>query len=101
VAVGTCSNLLGNAGRNGLIGPGLVNVDLGVFKNNRITKISENFNVQFRAELFNVFNHSNFASPIDNSTLFDSTGAPVPGAGLIDQTATSSRQVQFGLKIIW
>ncbi len=101
VAVGTCSNLLGNAGRNGLNGPGLVNVDFGVFKNNRITKISENFNVQFRAELFNVFNHSNFASPVDNSTVFDSTGAPVPGAGLIDQTATASRQVQFGLKIIW
>jgi len=101
VAVGTCSNLLGNAGRNGLNGPGLVNFDFGVFKNNRITKISENFNVQFRAELFNVFNHSNFASPVDNSTLFDSTGAPVPGAGLIDQTATASRQVQFGLKIIW
>jgi len=100
-AVGTCANLLGNEGRNGVNGPGLVNVDFGLFKNNRIPRISENFNVQFRAELFNVFNRSNFASPVDNSTLFDATGAPVPGAGLIDQTATASREVQFGLKVIW
>ena len=100
-AVGTCANLLGNEGRNGVNGPGLVNVDFGLFKNNRIPRISESFNVQFRAELFNVFNRSNFASPVDNSTLFDSTGAPVPGAGLIDQTATASREIQFGLKVIW
>ena len=100
-AVGTCANLLGNEGRNGVNGPGLVHVDFGLFKNNRIPRISENFNVQFRAELFNVFNRSNFASPVDNSTLFDATGAPVPGAGLIDQTATASREIQFGLKVIW
>ncbi|MGH9726537.1 MAG: hypothetical protein ACRD41_15855, partial [Candidatus Acidiferrales bacterium] len=93
-----CFNLLGNAGRNEIVGPGLVNFDFSLVKN---TRIKDKFNVQFRAEFFNVFNRSNFASPIDNSTLFDSTGAPVPGAGLIDQTSTSSRQIQFGLKLIW
>lgn len=96
-----CFNLLGNSRRNVLIGPGLANFDFSVVKNNHIKKISENFNVQFRAELFNVFNHANFVSPIDNSNLIDSTGAPVPGAGLIDATSTTSRQVQFGLKLIW
>ncbi len=73
---GTCQNLLGNLGRNTVIGPGLINVDFSVFKNNYIKSISERFNVQFRAELFNVFNRANFAPPVDNQSLFDQTGAP-------------------------
>jgi outer membrane receptor protein involved in Fe transport len=97
----TCMNLFGNNGRNSLIGPGLVNVDFSLFKNNYIPRISEAFNIQFRAEFFNVFNHPNFQAPIDNSTLFSSTGAPVSGAGAIDATSTPSRQIQFGLKVIF
>lgn len=96
-----CSNLLGNSRRNSVIGPGLVNADVSIFKNNRITRISESFNVQFRAELFNFINHANFNSPIDNSNIFDVTGAPIPGAGLIDSTSTPGREIQFGLKVIW
>jgi len=101
IAVGTCSNLLGNEGRNVVVGPGLVNLDFSVFKNNYIPKVSETLNVQFRAEFFNVFNRSDFAAPIDNGVLFDQTGAPVPGAGRIDSTANPSREIQFGLKVIW
>jgi len=97
---GTCANLQGNAGRNSLIGPGLINLDFSLFKNNYIGH-SERFNVQFRAELFNILNHANFNSPIDNETLFDQTGAPVGGAGSIDSTSTTSRQIQFALKLIW
>jgi hypothetical protein len=98
---GSCSNLLGNAGRNSLIGPGLLNFDFSLFKNNYIKRISENFNVQFRAEFFNIFNHPNFASPTDNQTLFDQSGAPVPGAGLITATSTTAREIQLALKVIW
>jgi outer membrane receptor protein involved in Fe transport len=97
----TCMNLFGNNGRNTLVGPGLLNVDFSVFKNNYVPRISETFNIQFRAEFFNVLNHPNFQAPIDNSTLFTSTGAPVTGAGTIDSTSTTSRQIQFGLKVIW
>ena len=93
--------LLGNAGRNTIVGPGLVTFDFSLFKNNYIKKISENFNVQFRAEFFNVFNRANFATPVANSTLFDETGAPVDGAGAIDATSTTARQIQFALKLIW
>lgn len=93
-----CFNLLGNAGRNEVNGPGLVNFDFSLVKNNYM---KEKFNVQFRAELFNLFNHSNFTSPIDNSNIIDSTGAPVPGAGLIDSTSTTAREIQFALKLIW
>jgi hypothetical protein len=54
---------LGNAGRNSLIGPGLSNFDLSLFKNNYIRRISENFDIQFRAEFFNVLNRTNFSPP--------------------------------------
>ena len=56
-----CINLRGTAGRNDIPGPGLMNLDFSVFKNNYIRKISESFNVQFRAEIFNILNHANFA----------------------------------------
>jgi Carboxypeptidase regulatory-like domain/TonB dependent receptor-like, beta-barrel len=98
---GSCANLMGNAGRNTVIGPGLVNFDFSLFKNNYIRRISENFNVQFRAEFFNIFNRANFDTPFDNQTLFNPDGTVADGAGAVDQTATTSRQIQFGLKIIW
>jgi hypothetical protein len=97
----TCMNLFGNAGRNQLTGPGLINFDFAVFKNNRVPKISESMNIQFRAEFFNLFNHPNFQAPIDNSQLFTQTGTPVAGAGAIDATTTTSRQIQFAVKVIW
>lgn len=93
------STLLGNAGRNSLIGPGLSNLDFSVFKNNRISRISERFNVQFRAEFFNILNHTNFAPPSARRTLFAINGTPVVGAGQVTTTQTASRQVQFGLKV--
>lgn len=93
--------LRGNLGRNTLIGPGLVNFDFSLFKNNRIKRISDTFNVQFRAEFFNVVNHTNFSPPLDNRNIFDSSGNPIGNAGLITSTQTPSRQIQFALKVIW
>jgi hypothetical protein len=84
-----------------LIGPGLSKLDFSVFKNNRVKRISENFNVQFRAEFFNILNRANFASPTDNSTVFDHLGSPISSAGLITSTQTTSRQIQFAIKFIW
>ena len=88
-------------GRNVIIGPGLVNVDMSIFKNNPVKRISETFNVQFRAEAFNVFNRPNFGPPITNSTILDGSGNPVQGAGALDTTTTTSRQIQFALKVLW
>jgi hypothetical protein len=93
--------LLGDSGRNSLIGPGLMSLDFSLFKNNYIPKISETFNVQFRAEAFNSLNRANFAVPIDNSALFDQNGNPIAGAGKIDATSTTSRQLQFAIKVIF
>ena len=84
-----------------VIGPGLSKLDLSVFKNNYIRRISESFNAQFRAEIFNIFNRANFGSPTDNLTVFDQNGQPIQSAGLLDSTQTTSRQIQFALKLIW
>jgi hypothetical protein len=93
--------LLGNSGRNPLTGPGLINLDMSLFKNTHISKISETANLQFRAEFFNILNHANFAPPLDNNTLFNPDGTAVGNAGVIDATQTASRQIQFGLKLVF
>ena len=85
----------GNVGRGVYSGPGLAEVDTSLFKT---TAITERTNLQFRAEFFNVLNHADFATP--NATVF-SSGAISPSAGLITATATTSRQIQFGLKLIF
>lgn len=97
----SCRNLRGNLGRNTLIGPGLMNFDFSVFKNNFIKRVSDAFNLQFRAEFFNILNKANFAPPLDNRNVFDATGTPIANAGLITATQTPSRQVQLALKVIW
>jgi len=66
-----------------------------VFKN---TRLSERWTLQFRAEMFNIFNHANFNTP--NATVFSGTSVSA-SAGLITSTATTSRQIQFGLKLIF
>ncbi len=98
-----CFNLRGNAGRNIIVGPGIKSLDFSVFKNNRIKRISENFNVQFRVEMFNIMNHPNFAPPTvpDNSDIFDGTGSPTGVAGLLTRTTVPERQIQFAVKFIF
>jgi hypothetical protein len=103
-------NVLGNVGRNSLTGPGLNDLDFSIFKNTKVPRISENFNVQFRAEFFNILNFTNFAPPSSGKTLLSAAFNPagtaatfsqVTGAGLLTSTQTSSRQIQFALKVSW
>jgi hypothetical protein len=96
----TCINLLGNLGRNTVISPGLINFDFSMLKDTHIARISEGFDIQFRADIFNAFNRANFNPPADNLTPFDNTGARVPGFGQLD-TAQPAREIQFSLKVIW
>jgi hypothetical protein len=98
---------LGDEPRNALIGPRLFSEDFAVIKN---TKFGEKLNVQFRAEAFNILNHSNFAPPglfgagggIGSGvfTGLDQNGNPIrdPNSGAITATATTSRQLQFAVK---
>jgi hypothetical protein len=62
-------NLFGNIGRNTAVGPGLINIDSSVFKNNYIETNSGSLNIRFRAEFFNILNHANFPSPLNTATL--------------------------------
>lgn len=87
----------GNVGRDVLEGPGLTDVDLSLSK--RIP-ISERIHLQFRGDLFNILNHTNFNAP--NPIVFTAaTGGASPTAGLITSTTTTSRQVQLSLKLQW
>ena len=87
----------GNVGRDVLIGPGVGTLDFSVLKN---TFITERTNLQFRAEFFNVLNRANLATP--NPVVFAAgSAATVSTAGVISATSTTSRQIQFGLKLLW
>ena len=98
----SCANLLGNSGRNIITGPHLVNMDFSVFKNIPVKRISEQFKIQFRAELFNVLNHPNFAppNPFDTGAVFNQDGS-IANGGAINRTVTEQRDIQFALKLIW
>ena len=86
----------GNVGRNTLLGPGLASLDLSLFKT---TQLSERWKLQFRAEFFNLLNRANLSFP--SLIVLTTSGAPSSSAGLITSTATTSRQIQFGLKLNW
>jgi len=95
----------GNASRDSLTGPGLTDVDLSFAKN---TTIHERLRTQFRAEYFNILNHTNFTTP--NAVVFSTGPTPAktstaaalsPTAGVMTATATTSRQLQFALKFLF
>jgi len=102
----TPTGSFGNLGRDRVFGPGFWNVDFSVSKN---TKLWENAMLQFRAEIFNIVNHPNFALP----SAFITPGAgvtPLPQAGFVTQTPDVAqgnpglggggpRVVQFGLRL--
>ena len=74
---------------------------VSVSENFPVRKISEVFNVQFRAELFNLPNHPNWAQP--NNTVFlngvGANGTVNPNAGRVTSIIGSSRQIQLALRI--
>jgi Carboxypeptidase regulatory-like domain/TonB-dependent Receptor Plug Domain len=100
LAATTCPSIRGNFGRDVIIGPGLFDTNFSVFKNNYIRKVSESFNVQFRAEFFNVLNRTNFA-PTPNLSPFNSDGTPTQGFGQLGATQINNREIQLALKVIW
>lgn len=86
----------GNAGRNTIFGPGLVNFDFNLVKN---TPLTERMNLQFRAEGYNIFNNVNFLQP--SSRMFETNGSYSASAGKIVGTSSDSRQFQVALKLLF
>ena len=96
----------GNVGRDVLQGPGLATLDLSLAKR---FLLSERLSLQFRSEFFNLLNRTNLNTP--NPVVFTSgptKPSPTPAAsvasstaGVITATSTTSRQIQFGLKLLW
>jgi hypothetical protein len=91
------ANQRGNLGRNTLIGPGTVNFDLSLAKS---FAIDEARKLEFRAETFNLPNHPNFNVP-SGLTAFTNATTIAPNWGVISTTVTTSRQIQFGLKLVF
>jgi hypothetical protein len=89
-------NRFGSLGRNVIIGPGFNNADFSVLKD---TKLSESLRLQFRVEIFDVFNHPSFGQP--------GRVVGTPGFGRITNTrfptgdSGSSRQIQLAVKAIF
>jgi hypothetical protein len=107
-----CLNLAPfNIGRNSITGPQLVNMDFSIHKTFPIARISEAFNVQFRAEFFDIANHANFVPPQPNSGdsksgILNPDGSIANPAkfGFITQYANPqqpSREIQLALKVNW
>ena len=97
---------VGNASRDSLVGPGFAGWDFSLLK---ATQITERTCLQFRAEFFNILNHTNLQLP--NETVFATQptlvsgvytpAAPSATAGVITATANTSRQIQLGLKLLF
>jgi hypothetical protein len=104
-----CLNLAPfNVCRNCIGGPRFVNMDFSIHKVFPITRISEAFNIQFRAEFFDIANHANFVPPQPNSGDGNSGILKPDGSfgnlGFISAYANPqqpSREIQFGLKVNW
>lgn len=89
----------GNAKRNSLEGPALRLVDLALVKT---TPLINNYDLQLRVEVFNVFDWANFDLPAndpDGAAVFDERGRPLADAGKIFRTVTDGRSVQFAVRL--
>ena len=101
IAPPSTGGFYGSLGRDTFTGPGLSTWDFSVEKD---TNLHEGVRLEFRAELFNLLDRANFNTP--NLIVFTPPTTANPSgvsgtAGAITSTSTTSRQVQFGLKLLW
>ncbi len=88
----------GNLARNSIVGPDFKNADVSLAK---VTKITERLNTEFRAEVFDLFNHPNFGNPGLTAQTGSSTFGIIQGTRNPTGDAGSSRQIQLSLKLLF
>ncbi len=83
--------------------PGVSNLDFSLIKDAYMKRISETFDAQFRAEVLNILNRANFASPPapTNTGIFDPCSAQNDAAGRVKSTTTTAHETRFALKFTW
>ena len=91
----------GTSGRNQYYGPNLVNFNFAVSKSFAIVKTNERVHLRFRADFFNLFNHTNFANPIANQSSgnFGKITATV-GSAVATAVGTTAGVVGGGPRVI-
>jgi Carboxypeptidase regulatory-like domain/TonB dependent receptor len=90
---GTAGTDFGNTGRGIQRGPGQNNTDISIAKATVVGGLSKEGHVDFRAEFFNTFNHTQFGDP--------GTTVSTPSFGIINSTIVTPRLIQFGLKYVF
>jgi len=92
----------GNVGRNTLIGPGLMTLDVAAYKEVGMRRFARDARLQFRVEIFNALNRVNLGLP--QRLVFagaNPSEKPLANAGRVTTTTTSARQMQLGIKMLW
>jgi hypothetical protein len=99
---------LGDAARGILRGPDLAAWDFSLVKDTDVAWLGQQGSIQFRTEIFNILNHTNLGMPASATVFSGATSvlgayeqAPLAGVGQITTTATTSRQIQFAIKLIF
>jgi hypothetical protein len=101
-------SMLGNEGRNALIGPGFYSIDLSIARSFGLRWLGESGRLKFRADMFNVLNHANLGNP---DPLFTDPASPTFGIATFGRQGRQSgfpavsplnetpRQIQLSLKL--
>ncbi|GEM_PF-1477365 len=100
-------NAIGDTARNEFHGPGFWNADIGAARSIPVRRMGEAGRVQFRAEFFNIFNHTNLGNP-SNATVSQDFGLATFGRQgfsgslpIVSPISEQPRRIQFAVKFIW
>jgi hypothetical protein len=98
---------IGDSGRNAFHGPGFWNADFSAARSVPWKRLGEAGHVQFRAEFYNIFNHTNLGNP-DNATASPTFGLATFGRQgfsgslpIVSPISEQPRRIQFAVKFIW
>jgi hypothetical protein len=95
------AGFLGNQGRNDIRGPGYMTVNFSIVKDTSIAALGEAGKLEFRVETFNILNRANFQTPFGTDSSSTTGANPLGSAAVTTSTSSTSRQIQFGVKLMF